>query len=180
MKNKKFKLFASLTSLVMVVAVMAVGVWAATNVTASVSGTVSYSSTGFTANYQVQKDGANVIATTPIGAANATPSATDVAVAFTTGEDGTVADVVLTFAMTGISIEEGNTINHTLTLDNAWTAVQGEENTYTNGNVQAVIASGSLQGTAINSTITFSVIDVSASVQNVSFTITDTYTATTA
>ena len=50
MKNKKFKLFASLTSLVMVVAVMAVGVWAAQTTTVGITGNV-----GFTA-------GANVIA----------------------------------------------------------------------------------------------------------------------
>ena len=43
MKNKKFKLFASLTSLVMVVAVMAVGVWAATTTaSAKITGTANF------------------------------------------------------------------------------------------------------------------------------------------
>ena len=45
MKNKKFKLFASLTSLVMVVAVMAVGVWAAQSATVSLSGTIGFNAT---------------------------------------------------------------------------------------------------------------------------------------
>ena len=45
MKNKKFKLFASLTSLVMVVAVMAVGVWAATSASVGITGKISYAVT---------------------------------------------------------------------------------------------------------------------------------------
>ena len=48
MKNKKFKLFASLTSLVMVVAVMAVGVWAATSASVSATAHVKFSATGVT------------------------------------------------------------------------------------------------------------------------------------
>ena len=43
MKNKKFKLFASLTSLVMVVAVMAVGVWAAASTTVGITGSLTFS-----------------------------------------------------------------------------------------------------------------------------------------
>lgn len=50
MKNKKFKLFASLTSLVMVVAVMAVGVWAATTASGKITGTVSFNATGIVGN----------------------------------------------------------------------------------------------------------------------------------
>ena len=46
MKKRKFKLFASLTSLVLVVAVMAVGVWAATAATVTINGTVSYATQG--------------------------------------------------------------------------------------------------------------------------------------
>ena len=46
MKKRKFKLFASLTSLVLVVAVMAVGVWAATAATVTITGTVSYATQG--------------------------------------------------------------------------------------------------------------------------------------
>ncbi|MBQ4535440.1 MAG: hypothetical protein IJA22_01290 [Clostridia bacterium] len=53
MKNKKFKLFASLTSLVMVVAVMAVGVWAATTASGKITGTVSFNATGIVGNIQI-------------------------------------------------------------------------------------------------------------------------------
>ena len=57
MKNKKFKLFASLTSLVMVVAVMAVGVWAATTASVGITTTASFSASGFDAKITLLKDG---------------------------------------------------------------------------------------------------------------------------
>ena len=57
MKNKKFKLFASLTSLVMVVAVMAVGVWAATSAQASITGKVSFSATGVEGSINILENG---------------------------------------------------------------------------------------------------------------------------
>lgn len=60
MKNKKFKLFASLTSLVMVVAVMAVGVWAATSATAQVSGKASFSATGVAGTLTIASENDNV------------------------------------------------------------------------------------------------------------------------
>ena len=43
MRSRKIKLLASLTSLVLVVAVMAVGVWAAGNVAVNINGTVNFS-----------------------------------------------------------------------------------------------------------------------------------------
>lgn len=46
MKKRKIKLLASLTSLVLVVAVMAVGVWAASTATVNITGNVSYNATG--------------------------------------------------------------------------------------------------------------------------------------
>lgn len=46
MKKRKIKLLASLTSLVLVVAVMAVGVWAASNATVNITGSVSYTAKG--------------------------------------------------------------------------------------------------------------------------------------
>ena len=64
MKNKKFKLFASLTSLVMVVAVMAVGVWAATtSATATINATASFSVTNIGASITLNSH-ANVTAKT--------------------------------------------------------------------------------------------------------------------
>ena len=48
MKGKKFKLIASLTSLVMVLAVMSVGIWAATSASLSVTTKVSFTANGFT------------------------------------------------------------------------------------------------------------------------------------
>ena len=54
MKNKKFKLFASLTSLVMVVAVMAVGVWAATQAKVTIGATATFSATGIAATVSEQ------------------------------------------------------------------------------------------------------------------------------
>ena len=46
MKKRKIKLLASLTSLVLVVAVMAVGVWAASTASVSITGNVSYTTDG--------------------------------------------------------------------------------------------------------------------------------------
>ena len=46
MKKRKIKLLASLTSLVLVVAVMAVGVWAASSATVKITGNVSYTAKG--------------------------------------------------------------------------------------------------------------------------------------
>lgn len=46
MKKRKIKLLASLTSLVLVVAVMAVGVWAASTATVNITGNVSYTADG--------------------------------------------------------------------------------------------------------------------------------------
>lgn len=46
MKKRKIKLLASLTSLVLVVAVMAVGVWAASSAKVNITGNVSYTATG--------------------------------------------------------------------------------------------------------------------------------------
>ena len=46
MKKRKIKLLASLTSLVLVVAVMAVGVWAASTATVNITGSVSYIANG--------------------------------------------------------------------------------------------------------------------------------------
>lgn len=46
MKKRKIKLLASLTSLVLVVAVMAVGVWAASSATVKITGNVSYAAKG--------------------------------------------------------------------------------------------------------------------------------------
>lgn len=46
MKKRKIKLLASLTSLVLVVAVMAVGVWAASSATVNITGNVSYNAKG--------------------------------------------------------------------------------------------------------------------------------------
>ena len=57
MKNKKFKLFASLTSLVMVVAVMAVGVWAATSAQAGITGKVNFTATGVQGSVAVLEEG---------------------------------------------------------------------------------------------------------------------------
>ena len=57
MKNKKFKLFASLTSLVMVVAVMAVGVWAATSAKLTITTTASFSASGIDATVTLLKEG---------------------------------------------------------------------------------------------------------------------------
>jgi len=81
MKNKKFKLFASLTSLVMVVAVMAVGVWAATNAKVTATGTASFSVAGIAAEVKVAASGSD------IGTANDTILSTTVA-----GDNNTTAE----------------------------------------------------------------------------------------
>ena len=89
MKNKKFKLFASLTSLVMVVAVMAVGVWAATSATVNVTGTASFSATGIAGTISATaNDGAQI--------------------------NGKTTDTLLTANMTDVEVTENATITYSI------------------------------------------------------------------
>ena len=108
MKNKKFKLFASLTSLVMVVAVMAVGVWAATQASVSVTGSASFSATGI----------AGTISATATGGATINSQTTA---------------TILTADMDDVTVEEDATIAYSLNAgsDSLITEADVTTNTFT-------------------------------------------------
>ena len=135
MKNKKFKLFASLTSLVMVVAVMAVGVWAATTASVGVTGTVKMTA------------GKQVVATVDVGTLSATNTAGDeltvtattadpTAVEFKGGEDAAEDENKGTLAYGDITITgmqdftSAVTITYTITITNGYAEGSNKSITY--------------------------------------------------
>ena len=105
MKNKKFKLFASLTSLVMVVAVMAVGVWAATQASVTAQGTASFNAVGIAAtvkvdaNSQIKGTSTQDILTVTVAQANPAAGNWDFNIAYTNtdaNENGSLVTVTKT------------------------------------------------------------------------------------
>ena len=77
MSNRKSKLFASLVSLALVIAVLAVGVWAATTQSINVTTTISFSATGVSGTVSATLEG---VATTQYY--NTTNAAGGTAIAF--------------------------------------------------------------------------------------------------
>ena len=115
MKNKKFKLFASLTSLVMVVAVMAVGVWAAQKSTANVTGTLSFTtSANVIADVEVSIEATNEVGVAIGGVTS---------ISFTGGEENEgskdlgLGTITLTPG-TGADLTEATTITITIKVTN--------------------------------------------------------------
>ena len=118
--NRKSKLFASLVSLALVVAVMAVGVWAATTQAVNVTTTVSFSATGVSGTISATLEG--VATTQYYNSTNASggtaiefsPSSSELAdwtLGATTplaisATDGVANDVVYTFTITNASTTE--------------------------------------------------------------------------
>ena len=87
MKSRKIKLLASLTSLVLVVAVMAVGVWAASTVTVNVTGTVSFGAVdNVLATVTTDKSGQSKITVTKDGTEGSPLTLSDLVVNAQTGE----------------------------------------------------------------------------------------------
>ena len=181
MKNKKFKLFASLTSLVMVVAVMAVGVWAATQASVGVNTKVSFTATGFTGTVSIAyTNNATSSAETGtsdtynIGAANnaQTWDLSQTTIAFAgTGEKA----IEFTFTLTVASIAQGN--------PNVGFAVKSGETDLTqatNGtNVLATVTEGvyDAQSKKLVSTIALTIESIAEGVTNLPVSIVATYTA---
>ena len=149
MKNKKFKLFASLTSLVMVVAVMAVGVWAATGATVGVTSKVSFTATeGFIGTITGTITGAATgavnnaeIATIDYTTGNATTPSWDIGeLSFAApNAAGVVASIVYQVELNVTALEAGKKVTAAVTMADGWA---GSGTTFTNGNLKAVISNG--------------------------------------
>ena len=166
MKNKKFKLFASLTSLVMVVAVMAVGVWAATSASVHLKGTVGFTATGFTATLNGTVAGAGSVdpmTEAAIGGANtvAIPEWTLNGLTFA---DPSV-DIVITLTLSDIVVATGYEVQATVTG-----LPQSVANMTATSNTQTVESN-------LVTTITFHVETPTASVATTNFDITVQYQA---
>lgn len=132
MKKRKIKLLASLTSLVLVVAVMAVGVWAASTATVKITGNVSYNATG---NVNATIAGSHEVAgaidnlgtidsVTFKGSETASNNTGTLAVGeiTLTVEEGTSADTAITYTLT-------------IKITNNWTSSTGG----TNNHLQVVL-----------------------------------------
>ena len=167
MKNKKFKLFASLTSLVMVVAVMAVGVWAATQASLTVNTSVSFSASGFTgtfsANYkngdnpavEYENAGAKTVAIVA-GGEQTIPQWDITQLPFAATGD---KDIVFTFTMADISAESAvsATLSVKVGTEDAVTATTTEVGST---NIGVTIDNGTSAATGtITSKVTLSVVD---------------------
>ena len=130
MGKRHLKLLASLTSLVLVLAVMAIGVWAAASATVSINGTVNYTASGnIRATVTLtENDVASTATPTVTGGAEGTkPTATAGSLVFAGGEE---AGLTGTFALgTGgtitLTATEGQTANveysYSLTIKNDYT-----------------------------------------------------------
>ena len=112
MKKRKIKLLASLTSLVLVVAVMAVGVWAASSATVNITGNVSYTAKG------------NV---------SATVSVTDIDGSSQSDKSVTIAPTETTSEAKEISLGEGLTVKQVegSTASATWSYTFTIKNNYT-------------------------------------------------
>ena len=122
MKKRKFKLFASLTSLVLVVAVMAVGVWAASSATATISGTVGLTAVGnVNATIQAAEGTKSNVAT----ATGLNTAAVSIATSANSGELA-LGTISLT-ATEGLASDAAISYSVVVTITNAWTEGQGGE-----------------------------------------------------
>lgn len=127
MKKRKIKLLASLTSLVLVVAVMAVGVWAASTATVNITGSVTYSAQG---NVKATIAGSHEVT----GANNVLEEIDPVTFdgdETTSDNTGTLAvgDITLTVAE-GTSADTAITYTLTIKITNNWTSSTGGTNNY--------------------------------------------------
>lgn len=117
MNNRKSKLYASLVSLALVVAVMAVGVWAATTQSINVTTTISFSATGVSGTISATLEGTaatqyynttNAAGGTAISFSPSSDELADWTLGGTTplaigSTDGVANDVVYTFTITNSS-----------------------------------------------------------------------------
>ena len=117
MSNRKSKLFASLVSLALVIAVLAVGVWAATTQSINVTTTISFSATGVSGSISATLEGTastqyynstNASGGTAITFSPSSAELADWTLGGTTplaigATDGVANDVVYTFTITNAS-----------------------------------------------------------------------------
>ena len=136
MKSRKIKLLASLTSLVLVVAVMAVGVWAAGTATATITGSVTFGSVdNILATITTDKSGVNEVKITKDGVTGTPLALTNLDVNQTTGEyvyiisitndrdvDSEATKPNVTATITLATVADG--ANYTLTSDKASVEVE--------------------------------------------------------
>ena len=119
MKKRKVKLFASIASLAMVVAVMGVGVWAATQQNVNVNSTVSFQTTAIEATVALAIDGDAVDT-----AATTAPEAIEITTATTNGtQDMNVTVVLADSHEDGMFSYDDGTIIYTFTISNTSAAV---------------------------------------------------------
>ena len=180
MKNKKFKLFASLTSLVMVVALMGVGIWASANPNINVSSNINFTPDENSNPYpELDK-----LVLSVAGSINGTEqdASSDYMAYYTYGSStehnwaigdlnltGSTITYTLTTAVYDLEIN-GATISIATEVvfdTQTWTQVAGMENYYTNANLMMHIETGvalSAKSETSTTIVTVQVIDESAEV----------------
>ncbi len=130
MKKRKIKLLASLTSLVLVVAVMAVGVWAASSATVNITGNVSYTASGnikSTITLKENNEASTITPTVSGGSDEANPVASEGQLVFNGSEEaGLTGTFTLGTAGTiNLTATEGQiedvTYSYTITIKNDYT-----------------------------------------------------------
>ena len=155
MKNKKFKLFASLTSLVMVVALMGVGIWASANPNINVSSNINFTPDENSNPYpELDK-----LVLSVAGSINGTEqdASSDYMAYYTYGSStehnwaigdlnltGSTITYTLTTAVYDLEIN-GATISIATEVvfdTQTWTQVAGMENYYTNANLMMHVETG--------------------------------------
>ena len=180
MKNKKFKLFASLTSLVMVVALMGVGIWASANPNINVSSNINFTPDENSNPYpELDK-----LVLSVAGSINGTEqdASSDYMAYYTYGSStehnwaigdlnltGSTITYTLTTAVYDLEIN-GATISIATEVvfdTQTWTQVAGMENYYTNANLMMHVETGvalSAKSETSTTIVTVQVIDESAEV----------------
>lgn len=122
MKKRKVKLFASIASLAMVVAVMGVGVWAATQQSVAISSTVGFQATGIEGTVALQATGTSVN-TAKIGEQDIKTTAQNIATFALTDAQDKVTNVAVTIDLydhtgDGFFTAEDGKITYSFTITN--------------------------------------------------------------
>ena len=175
MKNKKFKLFASLTSLVMVVAVMAVGVWAASGASITTTAKVTFTASGFTATeFTATLSGADTSAATNATYTNSKAIGAGQEIALDDWTIGTISftdettAIEFTFTLSGITVPAGYKLVPTVTMEDATNITK----VISNGDTVSASESAAVTGQSITSTVTLNIADVGQKVDaNISITV---------
>jgi hypothetical protein len=127
MKKRKVKLFASIASLAMVVAVMGVGVWAATQQSVTVSSNVKFEATGITGTVALKVSG-DAAGEAKIGETDIKATATNIATFALEDEQSKNTPVTVDIKLADVNKDgffsaADGTITYTFTIDNTSTTV---------------------------------------------------------